>query len=74
MIYLDTLGVRVRSLQDIEGVAEMTQEAFVDSLVDRFGIQYETQTPASVEFDLGPNTIYEEKSNWPYKQAVGGLS
>ena len=51
----------------------MTQTAFVDSLVDSFDIQYETQTPAFVEFDLGSKRIYEKEGDWPYKQAVGGL-
>ena len=32
----------------MEGVMKMTQTAFVDSLVDRFDIQYEIQTPSSV--------------------------
>ena len=44
----------------MEGVMKMTQTAFVDSLVGRFDIQYETQTPASVEFDLGPKRIHEK--------------
>ena len=44
----------------MEGVVKMTQTAFVDSLVDRFDIQYETQTPAFVEFDLGPKRIHEK--------------
>ena len=57
----------------IKGVMKMTQTAFVDLLVDRFDIQYETQTPASVEFDLGPKMIHEKGGDWPYKQAVGGL-
>ena len=52
---------------------KMTQTAFVGSLVGRFGIQYETQTPASVEFELGPKRIHEKGGEWPYKQAVGGL-
>ena len=47
----------------IEGVMKMTQTAFVDSLVDRFDIQYETQTPASVEFDLGPKRIHEKEGD-----------
>ena len=57
----------------MEGVMKMMQTAFVDSLVDRFDIQYEAQTPASVEFDLGPKRIHEKGDDWPYKQAVGGL-
>ena len=57
----------------MEGVMKMTQTAFVDSLVDRFDIQDETQTPASVEFDLGPKMIHEKEGDWPYKQAVGGV-
>ena len=51
----------------------MMQTACVDSLVGRFDIQYETQTPASVECDLGPKRIHEKEGDWPYKQAVGGL-
>ena len=57
----------------MEGVMKMTQAALVDSLVDRFDIQYKTQTPASVEFDLGPKMIHEKGGDWPYTQAVGGL-
>ena len=52
---------------------KITQTAFIDSLVDCFDIQYETQTSASVEFDLGPKRIHEKEGNWPYKQVVGGL-
>ena len=44
----------------MEGVMKMTQTSFVDSLVDRFDIQYETQTPAFVESDLGPKRIHEK--------------
>ena len=57
----------------MEDVMKMTQTAIVDSLVDRLDIQYETQTPASVELDLGPKIIHEKGGDWPYKQAVGGL-
>ena len=45
----------------------MMQKVCVGSLVDCFGIQCETQTPASVEFDLGPKRIHEKKDTWPYK-------
>ena len=55
------------------GVMKMTQTAFVGSLLDRFDIQYGTQTPASVELDLGPMMIHEKGGDWSYKQAVGGL-
>ena len=57
----------------IKDVMKMTQTAFVDSLVDHFDIQYETHTPASVEFDLGPKMTHEKVGEWPYKHAVGGL-
>ena len=57
----------------MEGFMKMTQTAFVDSLVDRFDVQYEIQTPASVEFDLGPMMSNENEGDGPYKQAVGGL-
>ena len=39
----------------------MTQTAFVDSLVERFDIEYESLTPTSVEFDLGPKRSYEKE-------------
>ena len=57
----------------MECVMKMTETAFVDSLVDRFNVQYETQTPASVELDLRPKRIHEKEGDWPYKQAVGSL-
>ena len=57
----------------MEGVMKMTQTALVDSLVDRFDIQYVAKTPASVEFDFGPKRIHEKEGDWPYKQAIGGL-
>ena len=36
-----------------KGVVKMTQTAFVDSLVERFDIKYESQIPASIELILG---------------------
>ena len=57
----------------MEGAMKMTQTALVDSLVDRFDVQFETETPASVEFDLGSKTTHEKEGKWSYKQAVGGL-
>ena len=47
----------------MEDAMKMTQTAFVDSLVDRFDIQYETQTPTCVEFDLGPKRIHEKEGD-----------
>ena len=57
----------------MEGAVKITPTAFVDSLVDHFGIQHETQTPASVEFDLGPKRTDEKEGEWSYKQVVGSL-
>ena len=57
----------------MKDVMKMTQTEFVDSLVDRFDIQYATHTPASVEFDLGPKMTHEKVGGRPYKHAVGGL-
>ena len=51
----------------------MTQTAFVDSLVDRFDIQHETQILASIEVVLGPKRIDKTEGDLPYKLAVGGL-
>lgn len=52
---------------------KMTQATSVDSLVECFDIQYETQTPASVELDLEPKRNDEKEGYWPCKQAVGSL-
>ena len=49
-----------------KGVVKMTQTAFVDSLVERFDIKYESQIPASIEFDLGPKRSDEKDGDWPY--------
>ena len=51
----------------MEGVMKMTQTTFVDLLVDRFDIQYKTQTSASVEFDLEPKKTHKKEDDWPYK-------
>ena len=48
----------------MEDVLKMTQTAlFVDSLVDRFDIQYKTQTSASVEVDVKPKRIDEKNGD-----------
>ena len=49
----------------MEGVMKMTQVAYVDSLNDRFDIQYETQTPAFVQFDLKPKRVHEKGGDSP---------
>ena len=49
--------------EKMEGVMKMTQTAFVDLVVDRFDIQYETQPPAFVEFDLGSKRIQEKEGD-----------
>ena len=52
----------------------MTHTAFVDSLVDGFDVQFETNTPpACVEFDFEPKRVDEKESEWRFKQAFGGL-
>ena len=38
-------------------VVKMTQTYFVKSLVYRFDINFKTETPPSVEYDLGPNIL-----------------
>lgn len=45
-----------------KGVAKRTQTAFVDLLVERFDVQYESLTPASVEFDPGAEGKWREKA------------
>ena len=58
---------------EAKGVVKSTHMASVELLVGRLDIQFETKTPASVEYDLDPTRIDENKGNWPYKQAVGNL-
>ena len=41
LIYLGTLGALSSVTRSMEGVMKMTQTAFINSLVDRFDIQYE---------------------------------
>ena len=43
---------------------KMTQTMFVDSLIERFDVPYESQTPVSVEFDLGPKRSDEKEGDW----------
>ena len=57
----------------MEKAIKITQTTFVDSLVDRFDTQYETQTPASVEYDLGLIKYHWKQGDWPYKQTVSSL-
>lgn len=42
-------------------------------MFERFDIQYDSQTPSSVEFDLGLKKSDEKEGDCPYQQAVGGL-
>ena len=48
-----------------KGVVKMTKTAFVESLIDHFDIQFETETPAYVEYDLGPNRFDRNESDSP---------
>ena len=41
----------------------MTPATFVDLVVGRFGIKFETQTPAPIDFDLDPKKGYEKEAN-----------
>ena len=46
-----------------KGVVKIAQTAFVDPLVERFDVQYASQTPAPVEFDLGPKRSDDKESD-----------
>ena len=48
-------------------------EAFVESMLNRFGANSSSDLPATPGVELGPREDGEPKGYWPYREAVGSL-
>ena len=55
------------------GTLEITQKAFVESMLNRFGANSSSELPATPGVELGPREEGEPKGDWPYREAVGSL-
>ena len=55
------------------GMLEITQKAFVESMLNRFGVNSFSDIPATSGVELGPREEGEPKGDWPYREAVGRL-
>ena len=55
------------------GTLEITQKAFVESMMNRFGANSFSDIPATPGVELGPREEGEPKGDWPYRGAVGSL-
>ena len=51
----------------------MSQEAYVESLMERFDVQSISDIPASPGADLGPKQDDEPGGDWPEREAVRSL-
>ena len=52
---------------------ELSQEAYVESLVTRFNVHITFDTPTSPGADLGPKLDNESGGDWPVRETVGSL-
>ena len=52
---------------------EITRKAFVESMLNRFGVTSSPDIPATPGVELGPREEGEPKGDWPYAEAVGSL-
>ena len=55
------------------GTLEITQKAFVESKLNRFGANSSSDIPANPGVELGPREEGKPKGDWPYREAVGSL-
>ena len=55
------------------GTLEITQKAFVESMLNRFGVNLSSDILAIPGVELGPIEEGEPKRDWPYREAVGSL-
>ena len=55
------------------GTLEITQKAFVESMLNRFGGNSSSGIPATPGAEPGPREEGEPKGNWPFREAVGSL-
>ena len=55
------------------GTLEITQKAFIESMLNRFGVNSSSDIPATPGVELGPREEGEPDGDWPYREAVGSL-
>ena len=55
------------------GTLEITQKAFVESMLNRFGVNSSSDIAANSGVELGPRGEGEPKGDRPYREAVGSL-
>ena len=60
--------------RDVElGTIKFSQEAYVESLMKRFYLQFIADIPASLDADLGPKQDDESRGDWAVREAVRSL-
>ena len=55
------------------GTLEIPDKAFVESMLNRFGVNSSSDIPATPGVELCPREEGEPKGDWPYREAVGSL-
>ena len=55
------------------GTLGITQKAFVESMLNRFGVNLSSDIPATPGVEIGPREEGEPKGEWPHREAVGSL-
>ena len=55
------------------GTLEITQKAFVESMLNRFGVNSSSDIFATPGVELGPREEGEPKGDWPHREAVNSL-
>ena len=55
------------------GTLGITQKAFVESMLNRLGVNSTSHNPATPGVELGSTEEGESQGDWPYKEAVKSL-
>ena len=55
------------------GSLAITQKSFVESMLNRFGVNSSSDLPATPGIELGPRETGEPKGDWPYRETVDSL-
>ena len=55
------------------GTLEIAQKAFVESILNRFGVKPSSGIVATPGDELGPREEGQIMGRWPYREAVGSL-
>ncbi|CAB1106840.1 unnamed protein product [Ectocarpus sp. CCAP 1310/34] len=60
--------------RDVEaGTLNISETAYIDSMVKRFDVQSTSRIPASPGIDLGPRRDDEKGGEWPVREAIGSM-